>query len=84
MVSSCSNAAIEQNRIWEGELRNLNKQGDYYWVQAIIKPLFNQSGKKIGYRSIRQDITFEKRVEFLNQTLEIASKIFFINFMDRF
>ncbi len=51
---------IEDNRIWSGEVKNLKNDGGFYWVRAIVSPIYDTDGGKIGYNSIRQDITKEK------------------------
>lgn len=53
---------------WVGEIKNKNKNGDAYWVLAHIDPIYSEKGKKIGYTSIRQEITDKKRVEKLSVT----------------
>jgi len=60
---------IESGNIWQGEIKNLAKDRGYYWVTAVISPLYD-NGKKIGYSSVRQDITDGKRIEELNKSLE--------------
>ena len=60
---------IKNGNIWQGEVKNRRKDGSYYWVTAVISPLYD-SGHKIGYNSVRQDITDSKRIEELNKTLE--------------
>lgn len=60
---------LKLNKIWQGEIKNKTKDGGYYWVTAIISPIFH-NGKKIGYSSIRQDITDSKRIEELNSSLK--------------
>jgi len=54
---------INKNGIWTGEIKNLKKNGEYYWVDASIVPTFNDEGIKTGYTSIRQDITSKKMME---------------------
>ncbi len=61
---------ISQNKTWAGELKNRKKDGGYYWVKAVVSPLYDHYGKKIGYTSIRQDITDKKKIEELNRDLE--------------
>jgi len=51
---------IEDDRIWSGEVKNLKKCGGFYWVRSIVSPIYDNTGGKIGYNSIRQDITKEK------------------------
>ncbi|MEA3315233.1 MAG: response regulator [Campylobacterota bacterium] len=62
---------IPQGDKWEGELKNLRKDGEYYWVYAIITPDYNHNGDHIGYTSIRRDIADQKKVEILNASLEM-------------
>ncbi|MFA7084545.1 MAG: diguanylate cyclase [Arcobacteraceae bacterium] len=59
---------IITNNIWEGELKNRKKDGSFYWVNARISPIFDEFHEKIGYTSIRQDITDKKRIEELSIT----------------
>ncbi len=59
---------ISSGATWRGEIKNRMKTGGYYWVDAIITPLVDDSGKKIGYTAIRQDITAQKKVEELSVT----------------
>ena len=59
---------ITRDKHWEGELKNKKKNGEDYWILAFIEPLYSDDGEKIGYTSIRQDITDRKRVEILSVT----------------
>jgi diguanylate cyclase (GGDEF)-like protein/PAS domain S-box-containing protein len=59
---------ITQDKKWVGEIKNQKKNGDAYWVLANIDPIYSNDGKKIGYTSIRQEITDKKRVEKLSVT----------------
>jgi diguanylate cyclase (GGDEF)-like protein/PAS domain S-box-containing protein len=57
-------AALSMKQAWSGELRNRNKQGEEYWMHAIVEPVFNKSNDNaIGYRLIGEDISNRKRVE---------------------
>jgi len=59
---------ITEDKSWQGEVKKKKKNGDSYWVLANIDPIYSDSGKKIGYTSIRQDITDKKIVEKLSIT----------------
>jgi diguanylate cyclase (GGDEF)-like protein/PAS domain S-box-containing protein len=59
---------LSSDQVWQGEIKNKNKAGNYYWVFSTIYPIFNDAGKKIGYTAIRHDITDKKRVEELSVT----------------
>lgn len=58
---------ISQDKTWEGELKNIKKDGTAFWVDATISPLYDD-GKKIGYTAIRQDITDKKIIEEISIT----------------
>lgn len=60
--------SLENNKDWSGELKNRKKDGSYYWVHAVISPIFDEKNEKIGYTAIRQDITDKKRIEELSIT----------------
>ena len=59
---------ISENKTWNGEIKNLKKDGNFYWVNASISPKLNEQGQTIGYTAIRQDITDKKIVEKLSVT----------------
>ena len=63
-------ATIKMDKTWKGEVKNLKKDGGFYWVEANITPIYNNFGQKIGYSAIRYDITSKKEIEELNHTLE--------------
>jgi len=58
---------IEEDKTWSGEIKNLKKDGSFYWVKAVISPVF-EDNIKIGYTAIRQDITDKKIIEEISIT----------------
>ena len=48
---------ISNGEVWQGVLKNKKKDGGYYYVNATIYPIKDDSGKILEYISIRQDIT---------------------------
>jgi diguanylate cyclase (GGDEF)-like protein/PAS domain S-box-containing protein len=58
---------ILQDKVWSGEIKNLKKDGNFYWVKASISPIFEKR-EKIGYTAIRQDITDKKFIEEISIT----------------
>ena len=59
---------LKQDNFFKGEVRNKAKDGSYYWVDVTIEPSYDENGYKIGYTSIRQDITDKKLVEQISIT----------------
>ncbi len=59
---------ITQGKTWKGELKNQRKDGSSYWVEVTISSIYNDKNKKIGYTSIRHDITDKKRIEKISIT----------------
>ena len=64
---------ISSDKTWTGEIKNLRKDGGYYWNLQSIYPVYDNFGKKIGYTSIGQDVTDKKRVEELSITDALTS-----------
>lgn len=59
---------ITQGEIFKGEIKNRNKAGGAYWVDATITPIINKYGEIEGYSAIRQDITDKKYAQLLSIT----------------
>jgi PAS domain S-box-containing protein len=43
---------LEAGRSWQGIVKNLCKDGSYYWVDAFVTPIYEGS-ELIGYQSVR-------------------------------
>ena len=64
---------LENGESWEGEIKNLKKNGGFYWVYSYISPYKNYKGEIIGYQSVRHDITAKKYIEQLSITDGLTS-----------
>ncbi len=64
---------ISEGKTWKGEIKNKKKNGKYYWVDAVISPIFDKQKQIIGYTSIRHDITDKKKVEEISITDELTT-----------
>jgi len=65
---------IKAGNTWKGEVKNLKKDGGFYWVNATIFPEFDKDGNIKCYSAIRHDITAQKEVEDLTKNLELKIK----------
>ena len=45
---------IQNGKEWFGFVKNLRKDGGYYWVFANISPTYDTKGNIIGYYSVRR------------------------------
>ena len=61
-------STIQSGKTWVGEIKNISKNKEYYWVKATISPKHDANGTITGYRSFRQIITDHKIVEELSIT----------------
>ena len=52
---------IKEGRVWQGEIYNKKKNGDAYYVDAIISPLFDDEKHIIQVVTSLEDITERKR-----------------------
>ena len=65
-------ATIRQGKTWQGELKNKKKNGDDFWAQSYVSPVFDEQGEFNGYTTIREDISDRKRAEALSITDELT------------
>lgn len=63
---------ILQGQTWEGELKNIKKDGTLYWVYVKMSPLISAKGKIEGYSSFQTDITDKKRIEEISHTDQLT------------
>jgi len=64
---------LKNGKEWEGYVKNLRKDNGYYWVFAKISPLV-KDGKIIGYKSLREPVSKEKRIEMQNKYDRLREK----------
>lgn len=65
---------IQAGEIWSGEIKNIKKNGEVYWISSIISPYINKNEQVIGYNAISEDITRKKKIETLNTKIQIQTE----------
>ena len=48
-------STLQAGKQWTGCVKNLRKDGGYYWVRAVVDPII-EDGKIVGYNSVRRRI----------------------------
>jgi diguanylate cyclase (GGDEF)-like protein/PAS domain S-box-containing protein len=49
---------------WRGTFENKKKNGEIYWENAVISPIFGENGNIINLVGIKEDYTEKHRIEF--------------------
>ena len=62
---------LKAGKLWKGDLLNRRKNGELYWEETLISPLFDNNGEIVNYISIKEDISARKEIdEILHRRLE--------------
>jgi len=54
---------ITEGHVWCGDIKNVTKDGIYYWVRTTITPFLGDNGEPEQYIAVRTDITNQKEME---------------------
>ena len=57
---------ISSKEVWEGEFKNIKKNGDAYWIKAVISPNLDENENIKSYTTVNHDITDKKTIEKLS------------------
>jgi PAS domain S-box-containing protein len=56
-------ATLKAGKVWKGEMMNRRKDGQAFWSEATISPVYNAKRQLTGYTTVRLDITDKKKIE---------------------
>ena len=62
---------IKSGKPWKGNVKNLKKDGGYYWVDALIEPIFDDNNKVVSYTATRINTTDKVELETLTKNQEL-------------
>lgn len=65
---------IKSGKMWQGEIKNLKKNGEFYWLKTTIHPNFDNSGNVISYDAIGEDISSQIELKAQQNLLVEQSK----------
>lgn len=54
---------ISSGKVWQGDLHNKKKNGDFFWEAASISPIIGDNGEVTHYLAVKEDITQKKMAE---------------------
>jgi PAS domain S-box-containing protein len=54
---------ISEGNVWRGEIVNRNKKGELMYIELIISPIIDPSGRVVGYLGSHRDITEKRHLE---------------------
>lgn len=63
-------STIQAGRKWQGYVKNLRKNGGFYWVLAVVVPNF-RDGKIVGYSSVRRPPSRQK----IREAMELYDRL---------
>lgn len=53
---------ILAGKVWVGEILNKKKNGELYWVKAVISPIFDSKGLVTNFVAVKENITGSKQL----------------------
>ncbi|MEJ2500937.1 MAG: PAS domain-containing protein [Campylobacterales bacterium] len=65
---------IKEGKTWEGYVKNLRKDGKYYWVVVTIVPKKDENGNIIGYIASRKMPDPHKLQTIIHQYRDMIAK----------
>lgn len=54
---------IQNKKQWRGAVKNIRKDGGFYWVNAIVSGVY-KDGIILGYKSLRTPLNYEDKLKY--------------------
>ena len=65
-------STISSGKEWRGEIKNKKKNGEFYWEDVSISPIFNEEGAIVNFVGVKEDITDRKKL--INDLIKAKEK----------
>lgn len=56
-------ASLKSNRVWQGSVEKISKDGETYWVEMTAIPIVSSDQDSLYYAILEKDITEKKRLQ---------------------
>ncbi|WP_417348595.1 diguanylate cyclase [Ferrimonas sp.] len=66
-------SVVSRGSSWRGELMQLSRQGETYWVNTVITPDLDKEGEVAGYTEVSVDVTDRKALEKMSVTDDLTN-----------
>jgi len=76
----CLWKTVFSGKIWKGCVKNLTKDGSFYWVKVYVKPKFDADNNIVGFIATRQQATEAE----INEAKEYYEKYGSDDFIDSY
>ena len=53
---------LQEKKQWSGIVKNMRKDGGYYWVEAIVSGVY-KDGELVEYKSLRTPVDYETKLK---------------------
>jgi len=53
---------LHEGKEWKGIFCNKKKNGELYWEEALITPLYDDEGTLVNYVALKEDITLQRKI----------------------
>ena len=67
MYASIWQAIGNDSQEWRGEVKSSKKNGEIFWLDLVVCPLFDEQEEKIGYYAYGENITDKKEILYLSE-----------------